>query len=134
MMTVRDKAGRRRFILFDIPGITGAGMGRVITLFNNRFRDLDIDRRDIRFRVVFIGEGVGVVRCSHLAKDDIITMINSTKLDGEQLSTFKTSGTLKTLKDWLMEKRGIQLPGKTRKVKVKRGDTHTGNADQRVKP
>ena len=132
-MTVRDKAGRRRFILFEIPGDPDAGMGRLITLFNNRFRDLNIDRRDIRFRVVFVGEGIGVVRCSHLAKDDVLNMINSTILNGEQLSTVKTSGTLRTLKDWLKLKRGIELPGKTRGLKRKRmNEGPAGNSGNRT--
>ena len=118
-MTVRDKAGRRRFILFDIPGDPNAGMGRVITLFKDRCGDLGIDRWEIRFRVMYVGEGVGIVRCSHLAKDDIIEMINTTRLGTEDLATFKTSGTLKTLKDWLRTNRGIELPGKTRRPKNK---------------
>ena len=89
-MTVRDKAGRRRFVLFDIPGDPDAGMGRVITLFNDRCRELRIDRRDIRFRVIYAGEGIGIVRCSHLAKDTVLDMINSTELGSENLSTVST--------------------------------------------
>ena len=128
-MTVRDKAGRRRFILFDIQGNTEVGMGGVITVFNNRFRDLGIGSREIRFRVIFVGEGVGIVRCSHLAKDDIIALINSTKLDGRELATVRTSGTLKTVKDWLRNNRGITLPARTRTRNAERGRGSTTKAN-----
>ncbi len=123
-MTVRDKAGRRRFILFETAEETDAGMGRIISLFNGRFRELGIDRREIRFRVVFVGDGVGIVRCSHVFKDVVLNMINWTELNGVKLKTLRTSGTLKTLKVWLRDHRSITVPGKTR---FRKGQKPPGN-------
>lgn len=118
-MTVRDKAGRRRFILFEVEGETDSGMGRVINLFRGRLPEVGLDGRKIRFRVIHFEAGIGVVRCSHLVKDQVVEMINLTKLNGVPLKTLRTSGTLRTIKTWLREQREIKIPGKTRMPKSK---------------
>jgi RNase P/RNase MRP subunit POP5 len=118
-MTVRDKAGRRRFILFEVAGETTSGMGRVINLFRQRLPEAGLDGREIRFRVIHFENGIGIVRCSHLVRDQVTEMINSTLLTGTELRTIRTSGTLKTLKDWLRDNRGIKVPGKTIQKKMK---------------
>ena len=122
-MTVRDKAGRRRFILFEATGEIESGMGRVINLFRRQLPEVGLDGREIRFRVVHFEDGIGVVRCSHLVKDEVVEMINRMSLNGTPLRTLRTSGTLKTIKVWLREHRGIKLPGKT---VVKRGRSPPG--------
>lgn len=135
MMTVREKTGRRRFILFKASENTGLGMGRIISLFNRRFRETGFDKSWARFRVIFFEKEVGIVRCSHLATEDVIALINSSKLENAELRTLRTSGTLKTLKDWLRTNRGIMVPGKSRGQGVRKtlpGRAKPGNRINRA--
>lgn len=114
-MTVRDRAGRRRFILFEATGTVDSGMGRVVNLFKRRLPEVGLNPPEIRFRVVYFESGLGVVRCSHTSRDAVMAMINDSRLDGVPLRTIRTSGTLRTIKDWVLEYRGVRIPGRARK-------------------
>ncbi|MCK4613297.1 MAG: hypothetical protein KAU14_00720 [Thermoplasmata archaeon] len=118
-MTVREKRGRQRYILFEIQGEEPIPRKKVIFSLNRQTREIGFDRREARLRVIFFRDRIGIVRCSHLFKDDVIGILNSIEVDGRMSKTLRTSGTLKTLRDWLREKRGIIVPGKARRMKNK---------------
>ena len=114
-MTVREKAGRRRFIAFHVEGREELYMGQVISAFNRETERRKLDRSRMRFRVIFFENPFVIVRCSHVFKDHVIDLINSMEFKGRKARTLKTSGTLKTLRVWFREKHDVVVPGKTRR-------------------
>lgn len=86
----------------------------VFRALKGQFNQQRMSMRDMRFRLVFFRDPIGVVRFSHLYKDEIIQLISGVEVDGRAARTVRTSGTLKTLKVWLKEKRGVVMPGKIR--------------------
>jgi len=116
-MTVREKTGRRRYILFTLEKSGEIPQETMISVLNRRIRERGLDRRKIRSRLIFFGTGFGIVRCSHIYKEKMIEILNGIGIDGSQVRTIRTSGTLKTLRDWLRERKGVLVPGKRIKNK-----------------
>ncbi len=114
-MTVRAKAGRRRYILFEFEGLLTPG--RFNRTLERELEKRGLQRDKLRLRTVFLQDGVGIVRCSHLYREEVAEALNSLRIEGADIRTLRTSGTLKTLKDWLREKREIRVPGRQRRTK-----------------
>lgn len=119
-MTVRSLTGRRRYILFEMENHGEPPMGLVVSTIRKEMSRNDLDPREMRMRIMFFEHGYGIVRCLHMYQNRVIEVLNSTSVGGYQVSTFRTSGTLKTLKVWLREKKGIIVPGKQRGGKADR--------------
>ncbi|MCD6171021.1 MAG: hypothetical protein J7J36_01170 [Thermoplasmata archaeon] len=78
-MVVKDRIGRKRYILFSTGGQKKAEIIKVIK--NKAY-------------LVFYNKKYGIVRCKHTEKENIIKFLSSTGF-----KTIKTSGTIKTLKE-----------------------------------
>ena len=96
-MVVKDKRGRRRYIAFALSQggpITKSGL---VTLLREASREREIEEpRVIQF------DGVkGIVRCSHLLKDETLDILGSLggRSDGIEVRTLSTSGTLRKLRE-----------------------------------
>lgn len=118
-MTVRAKIGRRRYILFEYEG--GLSYSRFNRALERAFFALGLRKEEAGLRTIVVMDGIGIVRCSHIYRERVTEILNSMKVDGSEIITLRTSGTLKTLKDWLREERDIHLPGRRRVLR--RGKT-----------
>ena len=78
-MVVKDRIGRKRYILFSTKGQKKA---EIIKAIGNKTY------------LVFYNKKYGIVRCKHTEKDSTIKFLSSIGF-----KTLKTSGTIKTLKE-----------------------------------
>lgn len=85
-MVVRDKQGRKRYILFIIKGM---GKDAIINALSGC---------DISLKLILYNGTCGIVRCRHIDQDIAIEWLNSLIILGRPVRTLKTSGTLRTLK------------------------------------
>ena len=89
IMVVKDKKGRKRYILFTIE---------------------DIERKDLikaikddylKLRLIFYNRRYGIVRCKHTDKDRAIDFLTNLVIKNHKIKTLKTSGTIKKLKNYV---------------------------------
>jgi RNase P/RNase MRP subunit POP5 len=99
---VKDKVGRNRYIAFQVEGGDDLEMGDMIRALREAFSSFP---QDTRPWLVLFQQGQGVVKCSHLHKDDVIRVLQSIRRVGERevrIRTLGTSGTVrKTVRKYL---------------------------------
>ena len=96
-MVVRDKVGRKRYIVFSIvsekaPSIEDFGRAVVATSKKKGVF------HEIRPKLIDYDGEVGILRCVHTGRDEALDILNSlTEVGGTGLNvrTVKTSGTLR---------------------------------------
>ena len=88
-MVVKDKRGRRRYILFTAGGAEEKDVRS------------SIRRHAPRIKLIFYDGTYGVVRCQHTEKDAVIDQLNRLEICGQRVTTLKTSGTIKKLKRYI---------------------------------
>jgi len=92
---IREKTGRKRYILFSVEG--EATRADVIHAINNAYRKRYDD--DVPWLTVY-ENGYGIVRCMHRRKDDVVDTLNSLGANKKfSVRTICTSGTIKKLKE-----------------------------------
>lgn len=96
-MVVRDKIGRKRYIVFSIASEEAPSMedfGKAVVGFSRKKGMF----REIRPKLIDYDGEVGILRCVHTGRDEALDLLNSiTEVGGTGLTvrTIKTSGTLR---------------------------------------
>lgn len=80
-MVVKDKIGRRRYILFNAQG------------FKKSYLLKKIREYEGNLKLVFYNESYGIVKCKHTEKEKVIEFLRNAGIE-----TKVTSGTIKKLK------------------------------------
>ena len=91
---IKDRVGRQRYILFSVDG--EATRRDLIRAINNAYQTVHADGK-APWLTVYTGH-MGIVRCQHTMKDETIRLLNDI-IGDFSLSTIRTSGTIKTLKE-----------------------------------
>jgi RNase P/RNase MRP subunit POP5 len=103
-VVVKDRVGRRRYIVFEVHGGEVEWSDLVDALREAKKRGLNL------YLIAFDGR-YGIVRCPHLQKEDAIDYLRSIRnLGGSsvEVSTHLTSGTIKAARR-KAERKGIHL-------------------------
>ena len=97
-MTVKDKVGRKRYILIE----TG---DRVSKMKMKKIMENILNKKNekIRWRVMNIKEKMMIVRVDHKVSDLVRKELNGI-IEGVKFKSLKTSGTMKSLKRMQTEK------------------------------
>lgn len=96
-MVVKAKVGRKRYILFET---------------NEEIKMEDFIKEIRKFKeinpwVIYLKNKIGILRVRHLFKEKAINILNSmNKINGKDIKirTIKTSGTIKSLREYLNER------------------------------
>ena len=91
---IKDKIGRSRYILFSVDG--KASRVDIIHALNVFYQKKCGDG-EVPWLTVYTRK-YGIVKCKHVQKEKIITLLNSLQRETFKLKTVKTSGTIKKLK------------------------------------
>lgn len=94
------KEMRQRYIAFIIEDGSTDRKG-MIAKIREYFAD-DEYRRIRPWLLVFTGDK-GIVRCNHLHKDRCVEILNSMRINGGNVQTVTTSGTIKKAKETLLK-------------------------------
>jgi len=86
-MVVKEKRGRRRYIIFSGKGVSKKEIYDII-----KSSDMDL-------KLVFKEGEYFIIRCPHTDKERVINLFM--KKGGERIRSLKTSGTIKKLKEYL---------------------------------
>lgn len=96
-MVVKDKRGRRRYIAFIVETMIEVSGEEIFDIIKKKFR-LNNRLYIVKPRLVWFENNKGILRCSHIAKDEAIKVLNSISTIDIQIRTLKTSGTIKGAK------------------------------------
>ena len=104
-MVVKDKVGRRRYIVFHIETEHSEPFGRneVIYAIKGSLRRLGLDPEHVKPWLTVFANNYGILRCAHTAKDDAIECLRAIRTLGRGrhavvVHTLGTSGTIKAAK------------------------------------
>lgn len=92
-MAVKGK--RYRYIGFEIKNVE-IDRGYMIRILRNSFTDEEYENFE-PWLTVFNGTK-GIVRCTHTGKQRTVEILNSLRVDGKEINTVVTSGTIKKVK------------------------------------
>lgn len=92
-MVVKEKRGRRRYIVFDTS--TPASNETLLAHLTAVFTPIGIKAP----KVIQFDGNRGIVRCSPVDKDKVLIALSSKTGLGFSISTLSTSGTLRTLRE-----------------------------------
>lgn len=95
-MVVKNKVGRRRYIAFVVESrkITKEEISNaIIKELRRRGEKIAL----VKPRLIWFEDNKGILRCSHLKKEETISTLNSLG-SGIHARTIKTSGTIKGVK------------------------------------
>lgn len=101
---VKDRVGRPRYVVFLVEG-AAVEKASVIQALREASRPLPEEARPW---LVSLEEGVGVVRCRHTAKEDVIRLLRGVRRVGGRevrVRTLGTSGTLRRARAKYVEPR-----------------------------
>lgn len=96
-MVVKDRAGRSRYIAFEVTSEKELRTGDLISTFK-KVADKYEDAEDIRPWLIMYKKAKGIVRCSHTAKDECINLLRSIRSVGGNAVKIRTLGTSGTVK------------------------------------
>jgi RNase P/RNase MRP subunit POP5 len=96
-MVVKDKRGRRRYIAFVLTQGGPITKGGLITLLREASRERGVEEP----RVIQFDGAKGIMRCSHLRKEETVNILVSLgeRKKGIEVKTLSTSGTLRKLRE-----------------------------------
>ncbi|MCK4457967.1 MAG: hypothetical protein KAW39_09545 [Thermoplasmata archaeon] len=100
-MVVRDKVGRKRYIVFSVHTESELSHGdfeRAAILLLREKGTL----RTVRPKLIDFDDGAGILRCAHTGRDEAVDILNSmTNVMGTKVrvETVKTSGTLRKARE-----------------------------------
>ncbi len=106
-MVVKGKLGRRRYILFKVFSGKQVQTGDLIRGLVHYSGKREIDRSRAKPWLISFQEGIpgyGILRCTHWFQQDYIDILNSMEkllYKEVKVTTLKTSGTLKTVREEL---------------------------------
>ena len=86
-MVVKEKRGRRRYIIFEGEGVSKREIYQII------------NSSDIKLKLAFHTGKYFIIRCPHTEKERVIALFTE-KGEGK-IRSLKTSGTIKKLKEYI---------------------------------
>ncbi len=92
-MVVKEKRGRRRYIAFRVDSMISDG--ELLAILNATLTPLGIKVP----KVMQFNGRMGILRCSPLDKDKVISALTERKDRRNKIETLSTSGTLLTLRE-----------------------------------
>ena len=106
-MVVKEKIGRRRYIVFHIDTIATIDKKSLIYTINNRFNGSEVFRTTPW--VIFIRNNYGLVRCHHLDSKKTIELLGSIRQivgvnQPVKIKTLGTTGTIKSARKKYLDK------------------------------
>jgi ribonuclease P/MRP protein subunit POP5 len=110
-VTVKDKVGRNRYIVFRVEA--GRGVGRAEVEEALRSAGASVAPED-RPRLVLWRSGLGLARCRHTAKDPTIALLTGLTAIGGQAATVRTLGTSGTIRR--ARKKWMESPARDRRA------------------
>lgn len=91
-MVVKDKRGRRRYVIFRVEGgpIDGRHLSQVLRREFEKGHEPKLIQFDGR---------LGIVRCPHDKRREVTERLNRISQEGLRIVTLRSSGTLKSLRE-----------------------------------
>lgn len=91
-MVVKDRRGRRRYIIFRVEG-EDIDRRCLLHLLRHTFP------RAEEIKLIQFDGKLGIVRCPHLRQQEVIERLNSIANGGVKITALRSSGTLKSLRE-----------------------------------
>ena len=98
-MVVKDKVGRKRYIAFIVKSKKEIKIEELNRAILSAIKNKGLDIYFIKPCIVYFEDNKGILRCSHLAKEETIKVLNSVRSLEISIQTLKTSGTIKGAKN-----------------------------------
>lgn len=97
-MAVREKAGRKRYILFKLEPANLSRKEFMKAL--GRCVESSIPEAGMEgLRLILLNRGTGILLCQHTRKEEMIAVLNNMHNVGINVQTLRTSGTIRKLKE-----------------------------------
>ncbi len=94
-MTVKERTGRHRYIVFEVQGGDPPSTQEVIQALRRQARTFP---REVKPWLVFMEGAKGLLRCAHTHRDEAVRLLRSLETPeglGRPVRTLGTSGTIR---------------------------------------
>ncbi|MFQ5837208.1 MAG: Rpp14/Pop5 family protein [Thermoplasmata archaeon] len=92
---MKDRVGRHRYVVFQVEGGENLETGEMIQALQEASTSL---AQDARPWLVLFRRGQGIVRCSHIHKEEVIQLLQSIREAGGREVRIRTLGTSGTVR------------------------------------
>lgn len=97
-MVVKEKVGRKRYILFRLESATISRKEFARALEKCIEGSMSGEGME-GLRLILLNGGKGILMCPHSRKDNVIAVLNGMQSAGMKVQTIRTSGTIRKLKE-----------------------------------